>query len=93
MKRHAEQFARLRHQGKVHAPCVNAEGNDALPEPSPGNRDAILDFSPQTQHVPAHRAIHMHGTIGKAVHFFHSHALAVPQPGDHPSTFGAQVDG
>lgn len=55
MIRLAKDFVPLVEQHEAHAPRVRTDGDDLFAELFSGEREAILDFCPEPQHVPTDR--------------------------------------
>ena len=85
MIRLAEHFPGFCQQYKIHAPRVHADRDDLVAEFFGGEGQAVLDFRPETQDVPAQRAGDVDRPVGKTMQFFHAnwrpfHAPAMTRP-------------
>jgi hypothetical protein len=91
MVRQAKDFVLFIEQHKVHAPSVCTHGDDLFAVFLPGQHEAVLDFRPQPQHIPAERLAEIDAAVRKAVHFFELKFFAVPQAGHDAPAFRAEV--
>ena len=88
----ADEFVGLRQQDKIDAPRSHANGFDLLAELPRSQGEAVLDFRPEPQNVPAQRARYLNWPIRETVHLFEADPFAVPEPGHDPAAFSPEVD-
>ena len=80
-------------QHVVHAPCIRAHRDNRLAVLLRGASQAILDFGPEPQDVPAERIAQADRAVREPVDFFEADGSAVPEAGHYAATFGAEVNG
>jgi hypothetical protein len=87
----AEHFAALGQQDVIDAPGVGADGDDLLSVRLRRQAQAVLDFVPEADDVPAHRIRQQDRSVREAVHFLQPDLLPVPDPRDDPSALRPEI--
>ncbi len=88
----ADDFVLWGEQHVIDPPRIDADGDDPVSKLPGGLREAVLDVTPQAEHVPAAGAGDVDGTVGEAVQFLEPDRAAVEQAGNHAAAFGAEID-
>jgi hypothetical protein len=87
----AKDFVPLVEQHEAHAPRVRTDGDDLFAERFSGEREAILDFCPESQHAPAHRFAERNRAVGGTIDFFETKLLAAPDACHDAPTLHAEI--
>src|SRR5262245_21610906 len=89
----AKHFIFFIEKDVINAPGIGANRNDGFAIFPSREREAVLNFAPNSQNIPPQRISQVDWSVWKTMDFLYLKTFTIPKAGDDTAALGAKVDG